>query len=415
MSVGEPAQAEWRRGWPVVLGAALAGGTGGALFFYISSLFITGLSTEFGWTRGEIATVYAIAGLGALASPAVGWLVDRYGFKPVALASTLGLIVLYLTYANYRGPIGPFVAISIFYGLFAVGTGSLVYTRPINGWFDANRGLALGLSTLGVSVFAIVTPPLLSAAMETYGWRAGYLVLAGLAAFVAIPALLVLVRSRPPVSASASTATPAAIVDETGVPPAIAMRTAQFWLLALALASMNAAGTGALSQLAPLLQDKGLTLAAAASALSFYAAGLIVGRLGCGALLDRLPAARVAGAFTLAPALGCALLFAVPTTPWLAFPAALLIGMQQGAETDVMAWFVSRLFGMRCYGANLGAIAFIGHAGTIGGILLFGRIHDWTGNYDAAIVGAALAFLMGATAFLLVGRPTLHAAATAKA
>jgi len=408
MSAREAAQAEWRRGWSVVLGAAIAGGTGGALFFYISSLFITGLSAEFGWTRGEIATVYAIAGLGALAAPGIGWVVDRIGFKPVALASTLGLIALYVTYALYRGSLELFVAISVFYGLFAIGTGSLVYTRPINAWFDASRGFALGVSTIGVSVFAIVTPPLLSAAMETYGWRAGYLVLAGLAAFVSVPALLLLVRAKPPAQPlSHATDRPA---EETGLAPAAAMRTPQFWLLALALASINAAGTGALSQLAPLLQDKGLSLGAASYALSFYAAGLIVGRLGCGALLDRLPAGRVAGAFTLAPAFGCALMFAVPVAPWMAFPAALLIGVQQGAETDVMAWFVSRLFGMRFYSATFGAIMFVGFVGTILGILLFGRIHDWTGTYDAAIVGAAIAFAVGATAFLLVGRPPPFAA-----
>lgn len=407
----DTSRAEWRRGWSVVLGAALAGGTGGALFFYISSLFVTGLSAEFGWTRGEIATVYAIAGLGALASPAVGWLVDRFGFKAVAGASTLGLIALYLTYATYRGPIGPFIAISVFYGMFAVGTGSLVYTRPIIAWFDVNRGLALGLSTIGVSVFAIVTPPLLSAAMETYGWRAGYMVLAALAACIALPALLLLVKARPPTSPAAQSHAQAALPDEHGVPPAVAARTAPFWLLALALAAINAAGTGALSQLAPLLQDKGLTLSAAAFALSFYAAGLIVGRLGCGALLDRLPPSRVTGAFTLAPAVGCLLIFAVPATPWVAFPAALLIGMQQGAETDVMAYFVSRLFGMRCYGANLGAILFIGHVGTISGILLFGRIHDWTGAYDIALIGAAAAFTLGAAAFASVGRPVYRGAA----
>jgi predicted MFS family arabinose efflux permease len=70
-----------------------------------------------------------------------------------------------------------------------------------------------------------------------------------------------------------------------------------------------------------------------------------------------------------------------------------------------MAFFVSRVFGMRFYSATFGAIMFIGFIGTILGILLFGRIHDWTGTYDAAIVGAAIAFAVGAIAFLLVGRP----------
>ncbi|MDX2233815.1 MAG: MFS transporter, partial [Hyphomonadaceae bacterium] len=190
--------AEWRRGWPVVLGVALGAGTGGGLFFYVSSLFVTGLSAEFGWSRGEISTVYAIAGLGALASPLIGWAVDRFGFKPVATASTLGLGALYLAFANHSGPLWLFVALSAFYGLFAVGSAALVYTRPVNAWFDASRGLALGVSTLGVSVAAIVTPPLLQAVMAEHGWRAGYLTLALLAVGVGLPAMLLLVRPSPP-------------------------------------------------------------------------------------------------------------------------------------------------------------------------------------------------------------------------
>jgi MFS family permease len=391
---------EWRRGWPVVLGAAIGGGTGGALFFYISSLFIAGLSAEFGWSRGEIARVYAVAGLGALAAPLVGLAVDRIGFKPVAVVATLGLVALYITFALYRGPLWLYVALSAFYGFFAVGTAALVYTRPITSWFDNSRGLALGVSTLGVSVFAIITPPILSALMGSYGWRTGYVALAALAGGIGLPALILLVRSRP----KSVVADNAAQHVEIGMIPSAAMRTRPFWLLAMALAALNGAGTGALSQLAPLMQDKGLSLQLAAYALSAYAAGLIVGRLGCGALLDRFPAARVAAAFTLAPAFGCLLIFALPVAPWLAFPAALLIGMQQGAETDVLAYFVSRLFGLRWYGATFGAILFVGYIGTIAGILLFGQVHDWTGNYDAATLGAAVAFALGALAFLLVGQ-----------
>jgi MFS family permease len=184
-------------------------------------------------------------------------------------------------------------------------------------------------------------------------------------------------------------------------------------IVALALAAINAAGTGLLSQLAPLLEERGLTAAGAAQALSVYAGGLIVGRLGCGALLDRLPAARVAATFTLGPALGCALLFS--GTPALAFAAAALIGIQQGAETDVLAWFVSRVFGMRCYGAIFGAVLTIGYTGTIIGILLIGRSYDWTGDYDIAVITAGAAFVVGALGFLLIGRPAHHAhAATAR-
>ncbi|MDX2233816.1 MAG: hypothetical protein NW200_04895, partial [Hyphomonadaceae bacterium] len=81
----------------------------------------------------------------------------------------------------------------------------------------------------------------------------------------------------------------------------------------------------------------------------------------------------------------------------------------QGAETDVLAWFIARVFGMRCYGAIFGAILMIGYMGTFLGVLLIGRSHDWTGDYDLAVIAAAGAFVLGALAFLAIGRPRRHA------
>ena len=61
-----------------------------------------------------------------------------------------------------------------------------------------------------------------------------------------------------------------------------------------------------------------------------------------------------------------------------------LIGVQHGSAIDLLAYFVSRSFGLVHYGAIYGAIAMAGALATAFALVLFGEVHDRTGSYDAA-------------------------------
>ena len=90
---------EWRRGWPVVTGAALAAATGINLLYYVFSIFIPPLQQETGWTLGEFSQLQALVGVGSLTAPAVGWAMDRYGVRPVYALGMAMLTLLFLTVA----------------------------------------------------------------------------------------------------------------------------------------------------------------------------------------------------------------------------------------------------------------------------------------------------------------------------
>ncbi|MGJ3627484.1 hypothetical protein AB5I41_11905 [Sphingomonas sp. MMS24-JH45] len=70
-------------------------GFGPGLFQNVSSLFIDGVTREFGWSRGDIATAAAIGLLGGIVAPFLGRL-DRIGIRPVIVASLLLLGATYL-------------------------------------------------------------------------------------------------------------------------------------------------------------------------------------------------------------------------------------------------------------------------------------------------------------------------------
>ena len=386
---------EWKRGWRVVLGAMIGSGFGITLFYYSASLFSTPMMNEFGVSRGEFANVQALLILGALSAPFIGRLLDRYGFRWVFGVCTLLVAVGHLIVATLLSSLYAFAAVGLVYGLVGVGSGPLAYTRPIAAWFVQHRGLALGIAAIGPAVTASFMPAILADVIETHGWRAGYLLLAGAAALVSLPAAVLLVRDAPDASQSAPIASPH---DRVG--PRSYYRERDFWLMAAALICMSIPGAGLLSQISPLVQAEGIGAIAAALAVSAYAVGQVTGRIVAGWSLDRLSPRIVAVFFTLVPATGFILLAMTDLPFWLAIGAVGLVGIQQGAEIDLFAYFTARRFGIERYGQVYGAITASGWIGNAGGILIFGWLFTAYGSYAIAELIAAGLLAIGA---LLIG------------
>lgn len=403
-------RSEWAAHWQVVLGCALAFGTGYALFGYVASLFIDALRAEFGWSRGQISTASAIGLTGAIAAPFIGRAADRFGARRVALACFGGLATVYLLFATVQGGLWVLFVLMGLFAVIGVGTGGLTLTRPVSSLFVRARGLALAITLAGVTLVAVVMPPVLERIIEGPGWRWGYALLAALCLLVAMPAILLLVheRAEPPRPPGLATAYP-------GQDWRTLWRSRDFWVLCGALAVMNMPGAGLVSQLAPLLTDSGLSKAQAAQLLSVLAVAVLAGRLLSGFLLDRLPPRPVAAAFTAAPALGCLILLAMPQPGFaVAAVAVALLGMQQGSETDLLAYFTARQFGLRRYSSIFGAAVTMALLGTAVGVAFMGNSHDITGSYTLALAASVALFPLAGLLFLLLdGRPAADADPTA--
>jgi predicted MFS family arabinose efflux permease len=300
-------------------------------------------------------------------------------------------------------------------GVFGGGTASIVYTRPVIATFARQRGLALGLATAGTSIAAMIAPPLLMFVISDYGWRAGFLTMAALTALIGMPLALALIGRARETVAQAVTDADAVAPEAADVTLRQALRRGRFWLLIAAIACINIPGSGVLGQLAPLVSDTGLPDGEVAIVMSIYAGGLLVGRLITGFALDRFPAAWVGAITTAVPAIGIVLLMAPEPSFALAALAVALIGAQQGAEVDLFAYFISRSFGLKHYGAIYGVIAMAGALSTAIALVAFGQVHDITGSYDIALSIGAVLFCLGALAFAMIGRQPPQAPAAAVA
>jgi sugar phosphate permease len=320
---------EWSRGWPIVVGSAIGLGTAANLHFYVSTFFVRGITEEFGWSRGELASIQAVAMWAVVAAPFIGYLIDRVGTRLVLMIGMTLLGLIYVGAANM--PAAFWAPLLLFALIQSVGqaTATVPHTRVISSWFVRNRGLALGITITGIPIAGALVAPFLSAVIEAEGWRMGYYVLAGLTLLVGLPVNFFLVRER---RATQSTCSEGRI--ETPIVPGIelpsAVKSRPFLLLIAAMILVNIPAGGLLNQLVPLLTDGGMSAPRAAIMVSIFATAVIIGRLASGFLLDRLKPASVATAFTLAPVLGMIALVFVPYDLELAIGIAVfLIGLQQ--------------------------------------------------------------------------------------
>ena len=164
------------------------------------------------------------------------------------------------------------------------------------------------------------------------------------------------------------------------------------------LAALSISGT--ISQLSPMVQDEQLSAQTAAFALSLFAAGQFAGKLFGGWALDRFEPRAVAVIMTVLPATGFLIFLGETGIAWPILLACVLIGVLQGAEVDIFAFFIARRFDIDQYGTIFGALHGFGWIGTALGITAFGFTFDRFGSYAPIQLGAVILLALSTVLFL---------------
>ena len=386
---------EWASGWRIVAAAALANATGVSLLFYTYNLLVLPMAADLNMTRGQGGLVQATIITAALGAPIIGWLADRQGFHRLFLACTLIMAATELALWRWADGFGALALGTALVGFIGGGSATVLLTRPVNAHFTRYRGMALGVVGTGISLTALIVPPWLQSVIAQHGWRSGFLVLAVVAVVLGLPGVLALM----PRNASSSGAKDTAPANRDY------LRSRDFWLLVAANFCAAIATAATISQLSPMLQERGLNAADAALGTSSFAAGQLIGKLGGGWLLDRFEPRLVAAVLNVVPTLGFVLLL---TGHGAIVPLLLgtgLIGLLQGADIGIFAYFVAHRFGAARYGAIFGALHGIGWIGTALGVVGAGLSFDWFHGYWAVQLAAIGLLLVAA---VLIPLTRLH-------
>jgi MFS family permease len=397
-------------GWWIVFVAGVGLFMGyGPIVAFTFGVFLKPLTEEFGWSRGQISLAFSLSLLVmSFTLPLVGRLVDRFGARKVIAPSVLffglGLMSLSLLSAN----VWHLYAVYIGLGLIGGGTAPIPYSNVISHWFDKKRGLALGLAMVGLGLGTFIMPSFAQTLITFGTWRQAYIYIGLMVMVVAIPVVSLFLKETPqmlgqhpdgelPRSFPGQKTQPA-----LGLSSREALHTNTFWILVSGFFLMSASVHGCLIHLVLLLTDRGIAPHLAAMATSLFGGALLVGRVGAGYLLDRFFATAVAVAFFCATTVGLLLLWSGASGA-VAFAAAFFVGLGMGAEGDIIAYLISRYFGLRAFGEIYG-YAF--GAFTLGGVVgpfLMGKAFDSTGSYNlglsifvvASIIAAGLMTRLG--------------------
>lgn len=393
--------------WWVVFGSTLGLIVGnGPVTLFTFGVFLKPIVAEFGWNRGTVASAITVSqAIGALATPFVGRMVDRWGVRRVTLPFIVAFAIS--TAAISRTTASPAVFILLYgiSGLAGVGQSPLNYAKAISVWFQSKRGLALGIAMAGVGLGTALDPQIARILINHFGWRGAYVGLGILTFAIAFPAVALFVREpgesigdREYLSSAGFTRHLSSGVP--GMSVSEALKSYRFWFILIAVFLVASSVNGIIVHIVPILTDRGMSVELATSLLSVTGIALIAGRIMSGFLLDRFFAPYVAACFFLLPLTGIGLLSggAAGIVPFL---VAVCLGLGIGSEIDIMAFLIGRYFGTRRFGEIYGYImgVFLFASGL--GPTIVGVCYDRTHSYNIVLTGFAAALII---AIVLISR-----------
>jgi MFS family permease len=395
-------------GWWVVLACAVGLFWGPPVSVFSFPVFLKPLMQAFHVGRAAVSlgfTLHLVAT--AVSAPALGWFIDRFGTRRVIVSTVVIFGLVLISMQTLSGGIGHFYFRCVAMGLVSSGGGPIAYGNVVSLWFDRHRGLALGLTMVGIGVGAIVMPSFAQFLIARFGWRTAYAILGSAVLLIATPVVAAVLKEKPqdlgllPDGAEVRQATALSEVPVQGLSAREAWHSTTFWLMVSAFFLVSASVQGCLVHTTAMLSDRGINAQTAALGSSLVGAALLMGRVGTGYLLDRLFAPRIAAVFFGGAALGICLLW-LGTTP-VAFAGAFLVGLGLGAEVDIIAYLTSRYFGLRAFGKIYSsAFAAFALAGALGPFIM-GKGFDLTGSYRVPLMAFLAATLLAAVLMTRLG------------
>lgn len=363
-------------------------------------VFLVPIAEDFHWPRAAVTGVLGlISVISALTYPLIGKAMDRFGSRWLLIIGNLGLAGSIMLLSRATGGMVDFYLRFALVGVFGTVASTGMLCKVVSNWFDARRGLMLGVTAgVGNGVGATIMPVLAGIFLTACGWRESYLLIGLIVAGLGAPALLLWLRDAP----DAETAEAKPLAD--GMSLREAARTRTFWLMLTAVAAGAGGMTAVFTHVVPILTDHGVSLGEATGVLAVFALVCAAWQVVTGALLDALRTPRIVVPMYASAIVGLLLLQFGSGTGQI-MTAGFLLGIGMGAEYGALSYFVSRYFGLRHYGTILGTfyavVAFT--QGTTPALM--DMSFDAHGSYVMATLAIAAALGIGMVLLAMLPRP----------
>ena len=377
--------------------------------------FFTPIRTELGLSYSQMSLVFSLARAeGSAGGPLIGWVVDRYGARPMILAGGLmaGIGIIFLSRANSYWEL-----LVLFSGLISLGKSAgfgQTLMAAVNQWFIRRRSLAM--STLmtafaGGGAFVVLV---LDWGIRQLGWRETLLWMGILVIVMTLPAAF-FIRSRPedmgmrpdgdpPDDAGGASGRRRGAGGEVSFSFRQAILTRTYWLIMVGAIIRVSVTNGMLVHFFPIMELRG---ASNSEASLWYAAMFFLGiplRFVMGITSDKFRGNVLLAVGMVLGAFGMGGLWVVPGIfGMLLFVVG--IAVVEGI-TSVNWLMLSDYYGRGRFATLMGFMSLFMNIGMFATPLAAGYVADHTDSYFIFLAVCTPLYLVSAVAFLLATRPS---------
>ena len=366
------------------------------------------IQEEFGWSMSLISLAFALTRLeSGLLGPLQGWLVDRFGPRPILTIGTVIFGLGFFLFSQVNSVATYFVSFILIALGSSLGGFATLMVSLVN-WFDKHRSKAVAWSQIGFSTGGLCVP-LVIIGLETLGWRTMAIISGCLVLFIAGP-LVQLVRHRPEEIGEVADgrghdgdheeeAASHAQYMEDSFTWREAVRTPAFWLISsghgLALFTVSSM----LMHLIPhLTRSMNYTTIEAGYVFGAMTGVQLMGLFLGGYLGDRFNKRSLCALCMIGHGLGLLAITYAENALWL-LAFVLLHGLGWGIRGPLMVGLRADYFGPRSFGTIMGISSLIVMIGMTGGPIICGVMYDIYGDYKLAFSAMAALSLLGSLCF----------------
>jgi MFS family permease len=388
---------------------------GSGLHHYGFTIFFLPLSRDLELSRTATSFAFSLARAeGAIEGPLVGYLLDRFGPRPVMLVAVIltGTGYLLLSTVNSYAAF-----LFVYTGLISLAYSGGFMHAPVvlaNTWFVRRRARAMTSISAAFGVGGALLSPLLAVIVHTWGWRWGAMTAGLLFLTIGVPLCWTIRRSPesmgylpdgdpPSSSPQQGSSSDHRAISDTDWTVGRAMRSVIFWSLITGTAVRAACYNAISSHFIPILVWKGLSEQEAAFFLGMFAFLSIVATLGLGWFADKTNKPRMVMLIMLLTS-GTMLLLIFSSS--LASLWLFLILLTLVEPTYPVGWaIVGDFFGRKHFAKIRGNMTLFYMWGGVIGPVLAGAIYDRWQSYEPLLWTLAALFLVPGLSYGMLVKP----------
>jgi MFS family permease len=403
-------------GWRMVGLVSALRVLGGGLHNYGFTVFFLPLSQDLGLSRAATSLAFSLARVeGAIEGPFVGYIIDRFGPRPMIVMAALLTGVGYILFAwvdNYTS------FLVVYLGVISLSFAPGFVHAPMavgNTWFIRWRARAMTVISSAVPVGGMLISPLLAMAVQAWGWRWGAILAGSLFLIIGIP-LGLGVRPSPesmgllpdgdaPKPDSANKTKEGADGFAPAQDPTLreAITTFVFWLFVISMTVRVGIYSTITVHFVPLMVWKGQTQEYGALLLGGFAFLNWAAHFVLGWMADAINRPKLlTGCMVVAAAGLLSLLWGDGVWPLWLF---IVLFTAIDASFPIVWATIGDFFGRKAFATIRGTMSFFYTWGSVAGPVIAGALYDRDQSYTSTLWGLVLIMLAGAIMTALLVQP----------